>query len=179
MSRAYLVGVPGAGKTSLLRSITAGAPFVESPKPLAHVVYLDETGRDVVGMQLGARHPAFGGTDRLSMAVQPKAVSFVMRFADRYPTAAIVAEGDRLATAGFLDHFGGLLVWLDTPADLAADRRARRGSNQNESWIRGRATKVANLVADRPHVRLDGTLTPGELRDQALALVPAFRDLYR
>lgn len=174
--RAYLIGLPGAGKTSLMRSITASTTCAEMDKPLAHLVYLDGTGA-VVGMQLGAKHPTFGGTDRLSMSVQPKAIEFVANFSRWNPGAAIVGEGDRLATRTFLDAFGGQVVWLDTPPALAEHRRRARGSNQSAAWLAGRATKISNLVKHRPHVRLDGSLDPVALRRQAVELVPAFRQL--
>lgn len=175
--RAYLIGVPGAGKTSLLRAITASTTCIEIAKPIAHQVYFAALRGEVIGMQLGAKHPQFGGTDRLSMSVQPQAIAFVASWARRYPRAAIVGEGDRLATRTFLDAFGGLLVWLDTPPEVAAARRAGRGSRQDERWLAGRATKVSNLVSHRPHVRLDGALDFAELRRQAVELVPAFRRL--
>ena len=171
--RAYLVGVPGAGKSTLMRHLTASVPYVLERRPLAHLVYLGE-GR-ATGVQLGAPHEAYGGTDRLSMSVQPTAVEFVTWLAVAAPEVAVIAEGDRLANGRFLDALGGDLVWLDTPEDEAQRRRAGRGSHQNERWLAGRATKVRRLVGHRPHVRLDGSLPPAELTAAALAAVPAFR----
>lgn len=174
-ARSYVVGIPGAGKTSLINAATAGVASVAIGAPLAHLVYLD--GGEVIGMQLGARHDEFGGTDRLSMSVQRKAIAHVASWTEAYPAAVVIAEGDRLATASFLDAFGGQLVWLDTPPALAAARRAHRSTDQNAAWVTGRQTKVANLVAARPHTRLDGSLPPAELLAQALAHVPALAAL--
>ena len=93
-----------------------------------------------------------------------------------------IAEGDRLATAGFLDALGESsdrfdLVWLDVPDELAAARRAQRGASApTDTWLKGRATKVRRLVESRPHVRLDGTMDPAQLVAAALA-IPAFATL--
>lgn len=175
-ARAYLVGVPGAGKTTLMRHLTAGLRTIAISKPLAHMVYLEADGPRIIGMELGGRHDTFGGTDRLSMSVQPSAIALVARWASDNPESVIVAEGDRLATATFLDALGGDLVWLDTPAEEARARRDGR-SMQNAVWIRGRETKVRNLVSSRPHIRLDGALTPEAVADQAKDLVPAYAAL--
>lgn len=173
---AYLIGQPGAGKSTLLRAVTAGVPFATEHRPFAHLVYVVE-GR-VLGVQLGGAHASFAGTDRLSMSVQPLAIRFLGHWRQAFPDSVIVAEGDRLATAGFLDALDGQLVWLDTPPEIAAGRRAGRSRKaQNPAWVRSRQTKVARLLEARPHTRLDGSLPPDELAAQALASVPAFAAL--
>jgi hypothetical protein len=174
--RAYLIGMPGSGKSTLMASVTAGLPCAAVPDPFAHTAYFDLNGT-LTGVQLGARHDEFPGTDRLSMSVQPAAIKFVDHFTRHQPDAAIVAEGDRLATGSFLEAFNGQLVWLDTPIDVAAHRAATRTTDQNPSWVTGRATKIANLLAYYPHTRLNGNLPPQDLAREAMYLVPAFRHL--
>jgi hypothetical protein len=51
------------------------------------------------------------------------------------------------------------VVLLDVPDELAAERRAERGSDQDERWLRGRHSKVENL---RPlaNIVLDGSWAP-------------------
>lgn len=159
-----------------MRALTAGLPLVTETKPFAHTVYLD-AGGNPLGVELGARHNTFGGTDRLSMSVQPAAIRFLETWAAHWPDAAIVGEGDRLATAAFLDALDGTVVWLDTPKAEAATRRVLRGSTQSSAWLKGRYTKVRRLAESRPHVRLDGTLPVPELVEAAVAQVPAFAAL--
>ena len=66
-------------------------------RPFAHTLYW--RGPEMVGAQLGAHHHDFPGTDRLSMGVQPIAIAAVQA----RPWPVVIGEGDRLATAGFLD----------------------------------------------------------------------------
>lgn len=177
MRRAYVVGLPGAGKSSLLRHITADLARWDERRPFAHIVYA--RGPHTLGMQLGGDHPTFSGTDRLSMGVQPLAIQFVTQLAKHWPDLVVLGEGDRLANAGFLDAFGGDLVWLDTPPDLAGARRAARSNaTQSATWLAGRATKVRRLVEGRDHIRLDGTLPPDDLAAAAIEAVPAFASLH-
>lgn len=158
MNAAYLVGAPGAGKSTLVRRVI-GHKVQRRPvaKPFAHILY----GAPVVACQLGGADPTFPGTDRLSMSVLPKAVEFL----STAPAPSVVAEGDRLAADKFLRALDAFcddwaLVWLDTPVELCAERRsARDGGAQNSSWVAGRVTKVLSHVerwSDRV-VRIDGS----------------------
>jgi hypothetical protein len=155
----YVIGGPGAGKSTLLRAVLP-VPMGFSRDPVPHLLYGAPDGK-ISGAQIGVDHPTFPGTDRLSMAIQPRAIAWALTA----PTPALIGEGDRLATKGFI---GALLescaafklLWLDTPPELAAERGRRRGSAQNPTWIEGRRTKVARLAETFSHsvVRLDGSL---------------------
>lgn len=176
MTAAYLVGQPGAGKSRLLRGLTENLRATPAARPFAHVVYHDDDGP--AAAQLGGAHETFPGTDRLSMSVQPVAEEWVRR----RPYPVLVGEGDRLATAGFLDALAGAadeltVVHLDVPDEVAEERRAGRGTEQRASWVAGRRTKVRRLLDGREHVTLDGTLPPEELLRQAIERVPAFAAL--
>jgi hypothetical protein len=131
---------------------------VERDKPFAHTDY----GWLKV---LGRRRDGFGGTDALSMSVQPAVIEWVWR----RPADAILGEGDRLANGKFFAAVPDLtIIYLDTPVEVARRRMAERADRlgkpmQNEPWWKGRMTKVDNLIARWPHVRYDGTLPPAEL----------------
>lgn len=137
----YMIGVPGVGKTSTLRGAlmdVEGHAVVQSIPQF--IIYPG-------GAQLGIAREQFGGTDAYDMAVQPKAIDW-LRDA---PFPAVVAEGDRLGNPSFFAAalragWDLSICWLDVPLDIAAARRHERGSKQNAGWIRGRITKIDNLV---------------------------------
>jgi len=172
----YLMGVPGSGKTTLLGAALGDLPcaVVWPGKGNPQPVYTEYAG----GAQLGYAQGKFGGTDRLSMNIQPRVLDWMQGCSfDR-----LVAEGDRLCNPSF---FAGVIqmgwrlsvVWLDTPLDVAAARRDARGTRQNRSWVAGRITKIGRLQnwADAGW-RLDGSQTVEQLAER-LCQHPIIRDI--
>jgi dephospho-CoA kinase len=161
----YLIGVPGSGKSTVMRELLAGQRRRVSTVPFAHTVY--ENGV----VQLGRERLEHPGTDCLAMNVQPRVLA--MLETGYWPR--IVGEGDRLANVRFFEQTrarGYLLevVLLDCPEEVAAERRGDRGSEQDEKWLRSRVTKVENLRKWATH-ELDATLPVAELA-QALSVHP-------
>ena len=157
----YVIGQPGAGKSTAVRSALAHLPRTSRPKPLAHTVYATEDGRDIAAIQLGVDRQDFPGTDTLSMGVFPVAVDFLKS----YPAPVVIGEGDRLASKKFFEEavlagYRVNVILIDTPDQLAGDRRAARGSTQNETWLKGRITKTANLTEHYRPVSIDGAQAP-------------------
>ena len=174
----YLIGVPGAGKSTALASaieqLDWGNPEPRS-KPFAHSHY--ETGDAVV---LGRHDAPFPGTDTLSLGVNPRAIDFL------HSTGAslIVGEGDRLANAKFLraaaDAGGVLLVLLDLPPARAYERMLDRADRlgvapQKEPWWNGRYTKTQNLRRlvhpELRHITVDALRPPGEVADDVATIL--------
>ena len=89
----------------------------------------------------------FPGTDKLSMAVQPVAVKFCKRVAD---SQHVLFEGDRLTTASFLEAIkpmGLKLFVCEVKCELRTERAEIRGaSNQSDSWLKGRQTKLQGIM---------------------------------
>lgn len=140
----YLFGPPGAGKSTLMAGLTALCDRAESAARVPHDVLIRD-GRPV-GAEMGRRRSGFPGTDALSMSIQPEAI----RWVQTAPFGIILGEGARLATRGFLKaaEDAGYRVhplYLDAPEDVMAERRVRRGSNQNAKWIKGATTRAMNL----------------------------------
>ena len=86
----------------------------------------------------------FSGTDRLSMAVAPKAIEWI----STQPDELIVGEGDRLNNAGFFEACGDNLTIIHlTVSDEERERRYKeRGSDQSEKFIQTTRTKCANII---------------------------------
>lgn len=153
----YIVGIPGSGKSALMAELVKGRRRRVHANPFVHTVY--EGGL----VQLGRERLGHSGTDALSMSVQPQ----VLAALETGVWPAVLAEGDRLANRAF---FGAArmrgylvdLVLLDTPPELAAERRGARGTEQDETWVKGRVTKVEGL-RDLAKIVLDGALPLSEL----------------
>ncbi len=155
MKLVYLVGPPGVGKSTLMQNLTARCRRESETKPFAHDwLYRDTTP---VAIELGRRREAFSGTDALSMSVQPRAVEWIG--GKRHEL--ILAEGARLATYGFLTAaraagYAVTLVHLCATERALQERRERRGSDQNPTWIQG-ATSRARRITEQ--MELDSTTT--------------------
>lgn len=140
----YLMGVPGAGKTTLLNAVLGDLPSTiykpgAGDKTPAYTIYPG-------GVQLGWSEGIFGGTDRLPMNIQP----YVLDWLQDCSFNRVVAEGDRLCNPSFFNGVIALgwrlsVVWLNTPLDIAMQRREGRGTRQNRSWVAGRITKISRL----------------------------------
>jgi len=150
----YLIGAPASGKSTLFAALTGGLRSQDATAGgVPHTVW---EGKYAHTIELGKRRDDFSGTDALSMSIQPKVLKLLgMPGIHR----RIIAEGDRLANAKFfqavVDAGWNLTVFhLDTPPELLEQRREER--EQDAKWAKGRDTKVANLVAAWPTIRIPG-----------------------
>lgn len=146
MKALYVIGEPGAGKSTLIQALTDGHPCETTDSPFPMRRY------DCGPLELGKRRDDFSGTDALAMNIQPK----VQQFIEGVRPALLLAEGDRLGNAAFFAFLRSVgydlrIVYLDAEG-VAVERRIARGSSQNEAWLRGRATKVKRLAMTEPDV---------------------------
>lgn len=159
----YLIGQPGAGKTTIVRKALEGCLCESVQKPFAMRLY--PMAAQPVGAQLGADRTNFAGTDTLGLNVQPFAEQWLVETGCQL----ILGEGDRLGNHKFFKcaRQSGVeltVAVLLTPDDIAADRRRQRGSSQNEKWIAGRRTKINGLMGWwSPKWVLDGCASVDEL----------------
>jgi len=163
----YVIGPPGVGKSTLVEALLEGwSPTPEKLGILGLTRWTRSSGEVV---EIGLHRARFSGTDALSMGVMPVACEWIKR----RPEEHVVGEGDRLASMRFLGAaaeggYDPVLVVLDCPDYLLDARRRARGSQQNEQWLRGRATKVSRLAeawaAEGGRVeRFDARATPNAL----------------
>jgi ribose 1,5-bisphosphokinase PhnN len=147
----YIVGPPGVGKSTLMATLTGGLHRVPRSGPVPHDTLHrrmtpPESAR-LVGAELGRHRDSFSGTDAMSMSIQPKAIEWIAS----KPYPLILGEGARLGTVGFLmaarsAGYAVDLVYLDAGEATLAQRRLGRGSDQNEQWMRGAATRARRLI---------------------------------
>ena len=141
----YVIGYPGCGKTSAMRRgislLGYGAWEEVQEKPFAHTIYPSGF------VQLGKQREMYGGTDTLALNVQPA----VVKWLGEIDVPVVVGEGDRLANKKFFDSVANMgrhlaIVYIKC-GELTARKRAwERGSRFNESWLKGRISKVDSLV---------------------------------
>lgn len=139
-----LGGVPGSGKTTLMKRLIEQFDFEPHYSDVQLVPYLRDDNLFLLGKYEDGE--VFGGTDKMSMAVQPHALNFI----NSLDAAIIIYEGDRLFGTSFLEELMAAghevkIFILDVDKNLLADRYAARGSNQNETWLAGRHSKVNNI----------------------------------
>jgi hypothetical protein len=174
----YLIGQPGAGKSTLVELLTAGLGSETYLRPFQRVVY--ETAPGVV--ELGGRRDSFSGTDVLALNAQPT----VLDWLTSAHVPLVLGEGDRLANDKFFTGCAAAgyelhIVWLAPSHDVAAARRLERAAAlgvrpQNEAWVKGRISKSGKLASKwsavgAPHrfSALDADKCPAEILDAMLA----------
>ena len=141
-------GSPGTGKTTLFRKFMEGYTFVESePAKLVSGLYCEELDLYILGKYQEGE--TFAGTDRLSMAVQPAVQEWIAKH-----NCNVMFEGDRIFNQSFLEFAMGLpdtdlqIVYLKAPKPVLEQRYKDRGSDQSETFLKGRETKYSNLLSN-------------------------------
>jgi energy-coupling factor transporter ATP-binding protein EcfA2 len=144
----YLIGPPGAGKSTLMARLTAAYDRNEATvEGVPMDVLLLHGGQ--VGVEVGRRRASFSGTDALHLGIHPTACAWIIKT----PEPLIFAEGQRLGTSKFLSDAAASgraveLLWLDPDPATVAARRAMRGFQQSESFVKGATTRAARLAAE-------------------------------
>ena len=140
-------GEPGAGKSTLLKEIIKHYGVEPKYDAFKLVPYLQKENIYVLGKY--EEGEVFSGTDRMSMAVQPEAVKFLESLSN---DSIVLFEGDRLFTVSFLEHcldkYDLSIIYISTTKQIREERYKERGSNQNETWLQGRETKISNIMSN-------------------------------
>jgi len=139
----FIVGAPGAGKTTLARRVLQrGGDFVLHPRPkwsvgascVAAGHYTDDvfSGGDTVPYSGARACLEFWASELVS--TRELTIFDGSRFATR-PSLAYVRERSRV-----------VCVYVDATPDELAARRAARGSDQDPAWMRGAETRARNFA---------------------------------
>lgn len=156
MRVAALIGEPATGKSTVAKSIisTLGPGFEITKGLLKRTVY---NNTHVLGLY--PEGEKFGGTDRLSMAVQPYAEIFIKGLkACGNDLSTVFFEGDRLGNLKFLnfvkEHARLRVFVLTADEELKKQRHIDRGDTQSETFLKGRKTKIENILKAFPYARV-------------------------
>lgn len=136
---------PGAGKSTLMWRLVRELQVEQKFNEYKLVPYHQNGNTYILGKY--EEGETFSGTDRMSMSVQPEAVKFLSTLPD---DSIVLYEGDRLFNQSFLEHcyenYDLNIIYLSTSKEIREERYKERGSNQNETWLRGRESKVENIL---------------------------------
>lgn len=158
-------GEPATGKSTVMKKVISqlGDGLFLKSDTLAYTLH---NRYNVVVLGYYEMGVTFGGTDRLPMNVQPVAEKWMKLFSQGlHKDSVVLFEGDRLFNSSFLAYIQSLgdnnvFIVLNSKEDIKKARHAQR-DNQNETWLKGRVTKIANIVKAFPVVQLDNN-NPGD-----------------
>jgi uridine kinase len=168
-------GNPGSGKSTLMKEVLKLIDASPTSTQLydlvpGHVAGINDTPWAVVLGKYDEDVGVFGGTDKMSMAVQPKAIEYLAT----EPTKVVIFEGDRLFTASFLEDCNAKyelhIIHLATSGDVREERYKDRGSNQDPTWLKGRESKISNILTNFDLMDRVETFNNNNLEEQAVIL---------
>jgi len=152
-------GYPGVGKSfvvkkliELIRSKIGGDDFEEMSEYSMPYMIKRMKDKDLIIMGSYKHNEKFPGTDRFSMGVQPYFEQFLKKHKD--DNVVILLEGDRLFNGKTIGHLWAQripynIVIIRADEKITKERRESR-SFQNETWRKGRKTKVDNIAKQTP-----------------------------
>ena len=136
-------GEPATGKTTLMEFLFNDLKSHSISFGMVKGHY-DES-RNLVLMGIYNNQDTFKGTDKLSMAVNSHFVKYVEK-----KHRNILFEGDRLFSLNNLilldQHYDLRIIVLEQSDDVLHQRHRQRNDNQSEKFIKGRKTKIKNIV---------------------------------
>lgn len=145
-----IAGRPGTGKSTLMRKFIseyASDWKKVSPAKLVEALYSESTDTYIVGKYEDGE--TFPGTDKLSMGCPPEVTKWLQS-----TSANVIFEGDRLTGGKFYDALTELkntklhIIVISVKEETLTERYKERGSDQNEVFLRGRATKISNVLSN-------------------------------
>ena len=163
-------GEPATGKTTLMFKLISMANDWEVIKPqkLLDAMYSKKLNLYILGKYADDGN-VFQGTDRLSMAVQPDAVTFF----ESLETGNVIFEGDRLFNGKMLDRLSELFpndfkVLILTVKDSTLDQRhIDRKDDQDDKFKNSRKTKISNIMGSLTLMDYIETMVNENLDDQS------------
>lgn len=156
MQLTHYLGLPGTGKTTKMRELLAEFRKIEQDELVADgpIKYHRFEKQKIIILGI-YDDSTFAGTDRWSKSSPPKFRQWLLDNAEKYKDYGVLSEGERLSNNPTLDAMfatGNMKLVLLTVSEAELERRrAARNNTQNESWLRGMKTRIANLCSKYPH----------------------------
>lgn len=148
-------GEPATGKTTLMRALLEKLQAPQKFETGGVSGYISRTSRAVV-LGLYAEGEKFAGTDRFAMNIQPKAERFLFSLAasSGFDGYIVYYEGDRIFNGKMFDFLkdkgiAHKIYVLESGEQALKMRHALREDTQNETWLRGRKTKIETIRRGR------------------------------
>ena len=137
-------GLPASGKSTLVKELRKK---LNKPKIFKYGMIKGEHYEPNLFI-LGTYNRKFGGTDTLSMAVQPHAERFIETMKDKH--MIVLFEGDRLFNSKFIQKIIDLGIdykfyMLIADPEIIEQRHIDRNDTQSEQWLQGRKTKLKTI----------------------------------
>lgn len=162
-------GVPGSGKTTLVRALLQSVDGWQIVRPTRLLRALYHPERDTYVLGVYDDGVVFAGTDRLSMAVQPEVLPWIQSH-----TSNVVFEGDRLFTPSLIQALRQIpetvvdIVVLQASQKCLDERYQSRQSQQSDRFLKSRHTKIQRMIDQFQPRRVN---THSSSVDEILAIV--------
>ena len=150
MKVTFFIGVPGTGKTTLMREKLAKLRKVEQDELVAEGMVKYHRFNEQKVLILGIYDEStFAGTDRLAKSCGPKFREWVVDNAESYEGWELLLEGERFMNdktmPSLFQQESMKLVCLKVTEEELVRRREARNNTQNETWLKGMTTRVQNV----------------------------------
>lgn len=138
-------GVPATGKTTLVKEIYNQLNFQNFKYGLLRGHYNQDNNLSLLGIY--NEDSVFLGTDKLSMAVNKHFIKYI-----EANKRNILFEGDRLFSLKnieFINQYYDLrVIVLNNTKKVIEERHQQRNDSQSEKFIKGRYTKIQNIISN-------------------------------